>query len=300
MHSRSEPVSGRAPLCSIAANIVGTPSNTLTRSRATISSAPLGREPRNQRQTASRLDRGVEARGLPERVKQRQGAQDHIVGREVQHPHHRRGVVPQVGVRQLGALRRAGGARRVEDHGGIGVSARDGFGDGRGRADEFFELTRDDRDAFGPGGVRACLSGRDELVPGEHGLGRRVGEVEGGFAFFQENIHRHHHPAGAQHAVVGNGEVGDVGQHDADPVAGTQTPLDQQAGQARAGGVESRVRDFDFVEAKRYAVGLATGCRGQVAAPGWSSRHLDQPRIGKLRRLARRSMPSWIAPSTSS
>ena len=80
-HTRSDDVSASSwpGALSIAWYIVGTPSSTVTRSRAMISSALLGSKRGISVRHAPVRDRGVEPAGLPEGVKQRQRAEDHVL-----------------------------------------------------------------------------------------------------------------------------------------------------------------------------------------------------------------------------
>ena len=77
-----------------------------------------------------------------------------------------------------------------------------------------------------------------EAVPGEQQLRAGVLEVEGDLAPLQQHVHRHDDAAGAEHAVVGDRELEDVGQHHPDPVALLQPFLAQQRRQAGAAVVE--------------------------------------------------------------
>ena len=94
--------------------------------RARGSPAPCPGSKRGSSVTqAPAADRGVHRAGLAEGVKQRQAAEDHVADAEVEQADGDRDVAAQVVVRQLGALRLAGRARRVEDHGGVvAVDAR--------------------------------------------------------------------------------------------------------------------------------------------------------------------------------
>ena len=89
------------------------------------------------------------------------------------------------------------------------------------RRREARRLDLDQLDA-GVGGALARLGG--EAVPGEQQLRAGVLQVEGDLAPLQQHVHRHDDAAGAQHAVVGDRELGDVGQHHADPVARLDAP----------------------------------------------------------------------------
>ena len=124
-------------------------------------------------------------------------------------------------MRQLGALRRPGRARRVEDHRGVVVVALgDALSARRGRAPARTHRAR-----------RAMHSAPASSAPAS----RRLGEVVPGEQQLRARSRRGRTPtsrslsstfigtttrAGAQDAVVDDGEVRDVGQHDPDAVAG--------------------------------------------------------------------------------
>ena len=125
---------------------------------------------------------------------------------------------------------RAGRARRVEDHRGV-VAARGRRRSPRGStsASDLLELAGLDHDAVGAGLVRARLRVVGEAVPREQQLGAGVAEVEGDLAALEQHVHRHDDAAGAQHAVVEDREVRDVGQHDPDAVARLDATVCQEA-----------------------------------------------------------------------
>ncbi len=87
-----------------------------------------------------------------------------------------------------------------------------------------------DQQALGAGLGRAGLGGVRELVPGEDQLGLRVAEVERDLALLEQYVHRHNDSAGAEHAVVGDRELGNVRQHDPDAVARLEAAVAQQPG----------------------------------------------------------------------
>ena len=166
-------------------------------------------------------------------------------------------------VGQLGALRLARGARGVEEHrdvlrGGAG-QARGWFED-RQRCGEGSRLDLDQL-CPGVGGSHSRLLG--EAVPGEQELRARVLQVEGDLSPLQEHVHRHDDATGAQHAVVGDREVGDVGQHHPDPVPRRDPPLPQQRRQAGAAVVELRVAQPDLAEPDRRRPRRPLGAGGE-------------------------------------
>ena len=97
------------------------------------------------------------------------------------------------------------------------VSARPGVGSSP--ASSRGEGRRLDLDQLGAGVGGAVARLGAEAVPGEQQLGARVLQVEGDLAPLEQHVHRHDDAAGPQHAVVGDRELGDVGQHHPDPVA---------------------------------------------------------------------------------
>ena len=120
-----------------------------------------------------------------------------------------------------------------------------------GRREQASERLGLDDDALGPDLGRALLSGGSaNCVPGEDQLGLGVAEVERDLALLEQHVHRHDDAAGAEHAVVGDRELGDVREHDPDPVAGLDAALLQQSGNAGAGVVELGVGEHLMVEAQ--------------------------------------------------
>jgi hypothetical protein len=167
-------------------------------------------------------------------------------------------------VGQLGALGRARGARGVEDDRGVVVVAVDNIEGVVVGADQLLELARLDEDELGAGVGGALLGGLGEAVPGKQDLGLGVGEIEADLALFQQHVHRHDDGAETQDAVVDRREVGDVGKHDPDTVAGLDALVGEQVGDPRRGAVELVVRELGLVELQRNAIGMLGGCRRQV------------------------------------
>src|ERR1700760_330014 len=83
----------------------------------------------------------VPAAGLPERVKQRQRTERHGLGSDPVHIARDLTVALQVRVGELGALGSAGGARRVQDHGGVVGGAVDDLAPRLDVRQELLELT---------------------------------------------------------------------------------------------------------------------------------------------------------------
>ena len=199
-------------------------------------------EARQQRDAGTAADRGVHRARLAEGVKQRQAAEDDVADAHVEQADGDRHVAAQVVVRELGALRLAGRARRVEDH--RGVVAVD-LGDvlvGLVGEDQALDLARLDLDDLDVAGLlRPGLGGLHEAVPGEQQLGLRIGQVVGDLAALEQHVHRHDDGARAQHAVVDGREVRDVGQHDPDAVAGADALALEHRRDALAGVLEQAV-----------------------------------------------------------
>src|SRR3954447_18160397 len=222
-----------------------------------------GIEARDQGQRGAGGHRRVERARLAERVEQRQRPEDHVVGRRVVERARDLGVAAQVVVRELGALGLAGRARRVEDDGGVVVGAVGDVGQRVVLADELLELPRLDEDALRARVVRALLGRLGEVVPREQDLRLGVGEGELHLTPLQQHVHRDDDAARAQHAVVGDREVRDVGQHHADAVAGLEALVAQERRDARAGLVEPRVGDLGVVELEGGLVGVFGGGVGE-------------------------------------
>ena len=121
-------------------------------------------------------DRRVHPAGLAEGVEQRQRAERDVVRRRGSNrPTATSALRSQVVVGQLGALRLAGGARRVEDHRGVVVVALGDLG-GRARARRAAPRTRPGSTTMisAPASSAPASRGLGELVPGEHELRARV------------------------------------------------------------------------------------------------------------------------------
>lgn len=233
-----------------------------------------------QGETAAGEDARVEPARLPEGVKQRQGTEQDVISRGLgQAPGHL-GVGGEVVVGQLGALGLTCRPRGVEDDCGLGAVDVHHLLHRVLVAQQLLELSRGDRYELGPGLLGAPLGRLGEVVPGEQQLALGIAEVEGHLAPLEQDVHRDNHPARAEHAVVGQGEIGDVGQHDPHPVAALDPAVCQQSGDAARSLLERFVGDLGVVELQGNVLGVAGGavrevCR-QVAAhrstPGSGSR----------------------------
>ena len=229
----------------------------------------LGRvEARDQRERPTTADRGVQAAGLPEGVKQRQGPERDRLRAEAEQVAGRLGVAGQVGVRQLRALGGPGGAGRVEDDRRVVVVGVVHLGDRLRRADEVPEARHLDEDALGARRLGPGLRVAGKSLPREQDLRARVLEIERDLAALEQHVHRNHDAAGAQHAVVADGKMGDVGEHDPDAVAGLEPGLAQQPRDVRGGAGQLLVGGLCVIEPDGHPVGVLTGgvqqCLGEV------------------------------------
>jgi hypothetical protein len=86
-------------------------------------------------------------------------------------------------------------------------------------AEEALELARLDEHELGAGLVGARLAASAKSCQGEEQLGLGIRQVERRLASLEQDVHRDDGRARAQRAVVGEREVRDVRQHDADAVA---------------------------------------------------------------------------------
>src|SRR3954454_14535718 len=212
-------------------------------------------EARDQVEAGAALDARVQPARLPERVEQRQRPEHHVVLGDLRERARRDlGVGEQARVRQLGALRRAGRAGRVEDHGGVVVGAVGDLVHGLGLAEQPLELPGLDDDGLCARLARALLRGGGEVPPGEQRLGRGVLDVELDLAALEQHVHRHDGAARAQHAVVDGRELRDVGQHEPDAVARADPALAQEAGDPGGRVVERLVGHHRVVELERRAL----------------------------------------------
>ena len=219
----------------------------------------VGGEPRQHGQTRPRRHRDVERAGLAERVEQRQPAEDHVLrARADEVGTHHLGVADEVGVGELGALRLAGRAGGIEEHRGVlavpvcHLLVRGGGGQ------EIAEADRIDDDRLRVRVLGAAARFVRELVPGEDQPRPGVAEVISHLPPLEQRVHRDDHTARAEHAVVGDGELGDVGHHDPDPVAGLETALPQHPGDQGARLVEFGVGGRGVIHAHSHPVGVRT------------------------------------------
>ncbi len=223
-----------------------------------------GVEARDQGQAGAAAHAGVEPTGQPEAVEQREAAHHDVLGAEL----HERlgaggGIAGHVAVGQLGTLGLTGGAGGVEQHHRLVVLPVDDLVIGLEPAEQVGEPLRVDADALDADLGRGLGGLLGHLVPGEDDRGTGVLEVVLHLAGLEQRVHRHHDGAEAEDAVVGHGEIGDVGQHQADAVAGLDAAIGKQTGHARAGGIEPRVGHLDVVQLHRGAIAVTARRLGE-------------------------------------
>ena len=157
---------------------------------------------------------------------------------------------------ELGALRLAGRAGGIEEHCGVlAVPVRDLVVRGGG-GEEIAEAGRIDDDRLRVRVLGAAARFVRELMPGEDQPGPGVAEVISHLPPLEQRVHRDDHTARAEHAIVGDGELGDVGLHDPHPVAGLEAALAQHPGDPGARLVEFGVCGRGVIHAHGHPVGV--------------------------------------------
>src|SRR5215216_349210 len=250
----------------------------------------FGVEARQQRQARPGADCRVEAAGLPEGVEQRERAEDDVfLGGLGERLDVDLGVLLEVAVRELGALRRAGRAARVEDHRGVaGVDVGDVV-IGLRLARQLLELAGLDRDDLGARLLGAGAGGLAEVVPGEQVPRPRVLEVERNLAALEQHVHRDDDAAPAQDPVVDEREVRDIREHDPDAIAPLKALLLEQVRDPRGALVEQGVVDDGVVELDRRAVAELLGGLRHDARKVLAHRFL--PRVNRTQTFRRFFVP---------
>ena len=258
-----------------------------------IRSACAGVEPRQQGQAGPRRHRHVERDGLAEHVEQRKTAEDHVVRARLDDvdPRHL-GVADEVAVGQLGALRVPGRARGVEDHRGVLIAGVRHREVGGGGGQQIGEADPVHHDGLRPGLLRAGPRLLGERVPGEQQPGPGVAQVVGDLPPLEQRVHRDDDAARPEHAVVHHRDLGDVGHHQADPVAGLEAALVQQPGHPGAGLVQRPVGQRRVVHPDRHPAGVRAGGLRQVPC---QVRHADHCPAGDPG--GRRSPESSLSPA---
>ena len=120
-------------------------------------------EARDQREAPADREGRVERAGLAEGVEERQRAERDDALVEAEQVDGDLDVAQQVVVRELGALRRAGRARRVEDHRRVVGRALGDLGGGLAAREQRLELARLDEHALGVRLLGAGVRGVGEL-----------------------------------------------------------------------------------------------------------------------------------------
>ena len=138
------------------------------------------------------------------------------------------------------------------------LEVRGGGGQQVGEADRVHD------DGFRLGLLGAGAGLVRERVPGEDQPGPGVAEVVGDLPRLEQRVHRDDHAAGPEHAVVHHGDLGDVGHHDADPVAGLEAALVQQPGHPGARLVQGPVGHRRVVHPHGHPSGVGPGGVRQV------------------------------------
>jgi hypothetical protein len=214
-----------------------------------------GVEARNEREHRPGGDACVQPAGLPERVEQRQRAEDRVLRVQREELLHDLGVAGQVGVRQLGALGLARRSRRVEDHRRVvALAARGVTGWGGHRIQQLLERARQDDQTLAARSRGAGMGRLGDVVPRKQHARARVREVVRDFALFEQHVHRHHHAACSQDAVIDERKLWDVRKHHPDPVAGPYAARLQQLCDARARVMERAIADDAVAETQRSAL----------------------------------------------
>ena len=116
-----------------------------------------------------------------------------------------------------------------------------------------------------PVSAPAALGFGGEVVPDQDQLGSGITHVVLDLARGQQHVHRHDDRAEPERGVVDHREVGDVGQHHADPVAPADALARQQSRDTLADLLHRGVGDGDVVEPDRDAVRVLRGGFGQKA-----------------------------------
>ena len=269
--------------------IVGTPANVVTLSRSIISSALPGSKRGSSVSSARARTVTFMTEFMPKTWKSGSVASVDGVRPGVDEVARGLGAGGEVRVHERRALRRPGGARRVDDHGRVVVLAVGDLLDRVGAAERLLELAGRGEDALRARLLRAALGGLGEAVPGDDQLGARVGEVVRDLARLEQRVHRHDDRAEPQRAEVDDGEVGHVREHQPDAVARPDAVRAQQPGGALGAGVEQRVVQDEVVELDRGPVrGVRDrGCQlvgkvGQVSSSDRDARCCCGPQLREV------------------
>ncbi len=228
--------------------MLGTPSNTDTWSRSMISSALTGSKRGSSVSMPAATTQVFIAHVCPNEWNSGSAPSTTVPCLQVEEPAGSAAVAQQVVVRQLGTLRRAGGARGVEQHRWIRGFALHQLLTRGGLEQRLFELAGHHGDALAAHIRRGGLGLSREVVPDEEQLGARIAEVVLDLAAPVEHVHRHDNRAGAQNPVVGDDEVGHVRQHQRHTVARLDPSFAQHTGDPHGGLLQQPVVECEVVE----------------------------------------------------
>jgi hypothetical protein len=214
-----------------------------------------GLEARDQAQRAAEAHRDVEDAGQSEHVEQREHGDDDVVLADVEEAPWDVGVHVELEVHQLRAFGSPGRSRGVDDDGGVGRLASDERTPGcRWRGQQTRERQRlgagsipDDEDVRHPRLGRPLRRVVEHTGPGDERSGVRVAKVEGDLWGFEQDIHRDRHGAGLQDSEVGDEELREIRQLQADSVPAPQPELLETRGQVVGYRVEVGVRHVPAV-----------------------------------------------------
>ena len=210
------------------------------------------------------VDGDVHHRVHAEDVKERQGRDGNGVGAGADQVAGDLRPAADVGVGQGGALRRSGGAGGVDDHGAVTIFTRLDLPDRRHPREQAFEIAGRNRDIVDSGRCRSGPRRFVEAIPAEQDLRPGIGQVVFDLAVPEQRIQRHDDTAEAKGGEVNDREIGDVGHQQADPVAGPDSAVTQEACHRSRGTVERRVVDLKVIEFDRDSFGIFYCCRFQL------------------------------------
>jgi hypothetical protein len=254
-------------------------------------------EARDHRQRGARDQGDVHERAHAEDVEERQRRQRDVVGADVGDvvTDARRGR--DVGVGQRRALRAAGRARRVDDHGRVVIVARRDAHYRLGVGERPLELARHDEEALRARLLASVARGVGEVVPADQDAGARIGEVVGDLPLLQQRVHGHEDGAEPQRPVEQHREVRHGGDLHADAVAGLDAGGAQQPGHARRGLLEPAVGHHEIVQLDRRPIRALGGRGGQlfgeVGHGGSSSSAAGRGTARHWRHSATRAAARW-------
>ena len=217
----------------------------------------IGFEPRQQDRRRTHEQGAVQPDAEAVHVEERQGEHETIVGGPAPGDPHRFAARQDVAVGEHGALGRAGGPRRVAEHGEVV-----GFGGIEHRRLAVGEIDRGAHDDERTVGRRGEQRGAGVVV--DHaGRGFAVADDVTDLAGQVGAVHRYDHQAESQRSDVGDHELdGGRRAHD-DPIAGSQAGARVAAGDRARAQIELGVHEPTAGAVDRRG----TGCRGPPLRP---------------------------------